>query len=269
MRFRQFAVLLFTFLLPVCCASPASAQFCRWAGTAPYCDGSCGHGETEITRLDTWPGFWTPPIGNPASNNFGSACALGSKVLCCPSPGVSCRWDGTAPFCSGSCRAGERASQPPPGSSSGKSCVTGSKVYCCTTTVSSTSARLTIPIIVSGAKKCLDVVAPDQHNNGAQVQVWDCNTSLQQTWKIDGRAIKSGAGKCLDVVASDQHNNGARVQVWDCNNSLQQTWTIERQAIKSGAGKCLDVVAPDQFKNGGRVQVWDCNNSLQQSWMTP
>jgi hypothetical protein len=120
--------------------------------------------------------------------------------------------------------------------------------------------------IKSGAGKCLDVHAPDQNNNGATVQVWDCNSTIQQTWQFDGNAIKSGAGKCLDVHAPDQFNNGGRVQVWDCNNTMQQTWHLEGNAIKSGAGKCLDVHAPDQFNNGGVVQVWDCNNTMQQTW---
>lgn len=32
--------------------------------------------------------------------------------------------------------------------------------------------------------KCLDVHAPDQFKNGARVQIWDCNNSMQQKWKI-------------------------------------------------------------------------------------
>ncbi|WP_386824673.1 RICIN domain-containing protein [Lysobacter brunescens] len=120
--------------------------------------------------------------------------------------------------------------------------------------------------IRSGAGKCLDVHAPDQHNNGGHVQVWDCNGSQQQVWRFQDGAILSGAGKCLDVHAPDQNSNGARVQVWDCNGSLQQTWTLQGDVIRSGAGLCLDVHAPDQDKNGGRVQVWACNGSRQQTW---
>lgn len=218
--------------------------------------------------MSTWPGHWTPVIVNPATNHFGSACLTGSKALCCKT-GSTCRWDGTAPFCDGSCRAGEAPAQPPPGSSSGASCWTGSKVYCCGTIGTNVSRLEVAPLIISGARKCLDVHAPDQHRNGARVQVWDCNNSPQQTWKIDGSGIKSGAGKCLDVHAPDQHNNGARVQIWDCNGAPQQTWRIEGKTIRSAAGKCLDVHAPDQEKNGARVQVWDCNGSRQQTWMTP
>lgn len=256
------------FVLLLIAAPNAAAQSCRWDGTAPICGGECGAGEEEITRLSTWPGHWTPAVTSPTANHFGSACATGSKALCCKT-GRTCRWDGTAPFCDGSCRAGESAVQPPAGSSSGSSCVTGSKTYCCQTTGRTASRLELVPLILSGAKKCLDVHAPDQHTNGARVQVWDCNSSLQQTWRIEGNAIKSGAGKCLDVHAPDQYANGARVQVWDCNGSLQQSWRIEGNSIKSGAGKCLDVHAPDQYRNGAKVQVWDCNGTIQQTWITP
>lgn len=261
LRFALFVALL-PLVVPI-----AAAQSCRWDGTAPLCNGSCGAGEEEITRLSTWPGHWTPAVVNPADNHFGSACATGSKALCCRT-GRTCRWDGTAPFCEGGCSAGEVESTPPAGSSSGSACWTGSKKYCCQT--GRTSSRLVVvPLIRSGAGKCLDVHAPDQYSNGGRVQVWDCNNSLQQTWKLEGNAIKSGAGKCLDVHAPDQYNNGAQVQVWDCNGALQQQWRVEGDTIKSGAGKCLDVHAPDQHNNGARVQVWDCNGSVQQTWIAP
>lgn len=109
----------------------ASAQSCRWDGTAPFCNGSCGGNEVEVTRLDGIPDFWVPPFVN-MNPPFGKNCATGTKALCCSSPGRACRWDGTAPFCSGSCRSNETKSTPPPGTSSGAACVTGSKVYCCT-----------------------------------------------------------------------------------------------------------------------------------------
>ena len=103
-----------------------NGQTCRWDGTAPYCEGSCRHNESEIWRKSTSsgpPGDNTPP--------FGDACAFGSKAFCCTTPGLTCRWDGTAPFCDGGCGPGEQQSTPPAGANSGKSCVTGSKVYCC------------------------------------------------------------------------------------------------------------------------------------------
>jgi len=122
------ALILFVLELPL-----ANAQNCRWDGTAPFCSGSCGANETELTRLGSIPSFWVPPFVyvNPP---FGSNCFTGTKALCCATPGGACRWDGTAPFCAGSCRSGERQAQPPAGSSSGAGCWTGSKVYCCSST---------------------------------------------------------------------------------------------------------------------------------------
>jgi hypothetical protein len=115
-------------------------QGCRWDGTGPFCDGECNAGETEITRAATTPGI--PPGYNGPS--FGSACATGTKAFCCKMSGVTCRWDGTAPFCAGECRSGETQGQPPAGSNSGRGCLTGSKAYCChsTTRTGSVGSRL-------------------------------------------------------------------------------------------------------------------------------
>ena len=109
---------------------------CRWDGTSPVCNGSCGAKETEITRSSTAPGGGGPPAYY--GPKFGAACATGSKALCCPSA-VKCRWDGTAPFCDGSCKSHEKKSTPPVGSSGGKACATGSKVYCCSSVASGES----------------------------------------------------------------------------------------------------------------------------------
>lgn len=124
----------------------ANAQSCRWDGTAPFCSGSCGANETELTRLGSIPDFWVTPFVN-ANPPFGSNCTTGTKALCCATPGRSCRWDGTAPFCAGSCRSNERQTQPPPGSSSGAGCWTGSKVYCC-----SIAGSVSEPL--TGARDC-------------------------------------------------------------------------------------------------------------------
>lgn len=93
-----------------------------------------------MTRLGSIPDFWIPPFvtSNPP---FGENCATGTKALCCKAP-TTCRWDGTAPFCAGSCGPGETQTQPPEGSSSGASCWTGSKVYCCSSTGSTSSGLI-------------------------------------------------------------------------------------------------------------------------------
>jgi hypothetical protein len=109
----------------------AYAQTCHWNGTSPFCSGACGDNESEKLRSRVGSGG----IQNLESTNpFGADCFTGTKVLCCSSPGRSCRWDGTAPFCDGGCRAGEERATPPDGSTSGMPCLTGSKAFCCRTT---------------------------------------------------------------------------------------------------------------------------------------
>ena len=132
---------------------PAAAQTCRWDGTAPFCSGQCGGNETEMTRLDGLPDFWVPPFVNQ-NPPFGANCWTGTKALCCVTPGRTCRWDGTAPFCRGGCQAGETQADPPPGSSSGSGCWTGSKVYCCRS-VGSSGQPLTEANCAFGPDTCV------------------------------------------------------------------------------------------------------------------
>lgn len=135
---RALAPVAFAFTLVALDAPPAASQTCRWDGTAPFCAGACGGNETEITRLDAIPSFWIPPFVN-VTPPFGSNCVTGTKALCCNTPGRTCHWDGTAPFCEGECIGDEVQADPPPGSSSGAGCWTGSKVYCCRSTGTSTA----------------------------------------------------------------------------------------------------------------------------------
>ncbi|CAN7757911.1 hypothetical protein LJR296_006854 [Cupriavidus necator] len=120
------------------------AQTCRWDGTAPWCSGSCGSGETEMARVSDLPEHWKQAFPIAQNTNFGAACVFGSKALCCKaSAGSQCRWDGTAPFCDGECGPGEVAAAPPAGSTSGAACVTGQKKFCCRAAVGSSRQALT------------------------------------------------------------------------------------------------------------------------------
>lgn len=132
--------LFFTCAVQLALPTFAVAQTYRWDGTAPFCSGECNSNEIEITRATSPPG--SPPAYN--GPQFGSACATGTKALCMTSVGRYCRWDGTAPFCSGACEGNESPAEPPQNSTSGRECVTGSKVYCCATVTRSISARLSL-----------------------------------------------------------------------------------------------------------------------------
>lgn len=119
-------------------ARSSLAQSCHWNGTAPFCDGACGTGETEHFR-DNIDDSNVQIL--PSQNLFGDSCATGTKAYCCKTPGVTCRWDGTAPFCDGACQSFEKQTAPPAGSSSGHSCWSGSKVFCCSPQATGSSSQ--------------------------------------------------------------------------------------------------------------------------------
>lgn len=135
MNIRSLVMLIALAIALLALPGKSEAQIsCRWAGTAPFCNGACSANEDELARYDAIPPHWSPPYIN-VNPPFGSSCLFGSKALCCASPGravgTGCHWSGTAPFCDGECGSDERQTDPPQGSSSGATCVTGHKVYCC------------------------------------------------------------------------------------------------------------------------------------------
>jgi hypothetical protein len=254
-----------------CFSTTLSAQEnCRWSGTAPICGGGCNDDETELTRMISIPGHWVPPFVS-VNPHFGENCVTGSKSLCCKRyRGAACRWDGTAPFCDGECRAGESPASPPPGSSSGQQCVTGSKVYCCGSAVAAVAHRLSLTSTIrSKSGKCLDVAGGQEHTNGGKVQLWDCWNGPMQQWWFDGVNIKTRDRKCLDVKGDEQNLNGGKVQIWDCWGGDMQKWRIEGEKIISHSGKCLDVKGDEQNINGARIQIWDCWGGDMQKWRSP
>jgi len=117
-----------------------------------------------------------------------------------------------------------------------------------------------------GGKYCLDVHAPDMQKNGAKVQIWGCNFTAQQKWKIENKSIKNEGGLCLDAHVTDMHTNGGRIQVWDCNGALQQQWTHDdNDRLVNGGGLCLDI-ASNLNADGVKVQLWQCNSQASQRW---
>jgi len=117
--------------------------------------------------------------------------------------------------------------------------------------------------------KCLDADLNRINNDGAKIQLWDCNGSNQQKWYWGaGNTIRSGFnGKCLDADANSGGVNGTKVQLWSCNGTAQQRWSKWGGQIRNSQWvKCLDADANTINSNGAKVQLWSCNNTNQQYW---
>ncbi|WP_406070636.1 RICIN domain-containing protein [Streptomyces sp. NBC_01020] len=103
-------------------------------------------------------------------------------------------------------------------------------------------------IEVHAAKgKCLDVQSAAK-TDGTPVQVYTCNGSAAQAWRVYGDDVglhlqNVNSNKCLDVNGNAAVN-GTQIQIWGCHENPAQTWEYNLHATTSlknvGTGKCLD-----------------------------
>ncbi|GAA1858000.1 glycoside hydrolase family 27 protein [Actinomadura bangladeshensis] len=118
-----------------------------------------------------------------------------------------------------------------------------------------------------GAGKCLDVPNSTQ-DNGAQVQIWDCNGGSNQSWtRTSSRQLTAyGGTKCLDAY-DNQTSPGTKVEIWDCNGGANQQWQVNANGTITGvqSGLCLDVTGAGTG-NGTPVELWTCNGGSNQQW---
>ncbi len=122
--------------------------------------------------------------------------------------------------------------------------------------------------------KCLDVEGAKK-DNGTPVQLYTCNGSAAQEWKVygDDRGLhlqNVNSQKCLDV-SNNNPANGTKIQIWTCAGSPAQTWEFNLRATGSlrnvGTDKCLDL---HEYTNGYNSWLYTCNGSGPQQFdVTP
>ncbi|MFF7994614.1 ricin-type beta-trefoil lectin domain protein [Kitasatospora xanthocidica] len=123
------------------------------------------------------------------------------------------------------------------------------------------------PITGTASARCVDL--PGANNtDGTQVQLYDCNTSVAQTWTLPGDTTVRAMGKCLDVRGGSS-TNGTPVQIYGCNGTPAQQWTYDPAtgALKA-LGKCLDATGTGTA-NGTQLELWDCWGGTNQQWKIP
>ncbi|MEU2716936.1 RICIN domain-containing protein [Streptomyces sp. NPDC007205] len=120
---------------------------------------------------------------------------------------------------------------------------------------------------VEAAKgKCLDVQG-GKKDNGTPVQIYTCNDSAAQEWKLGGlydggyALYNTNSQKCLDVK-SGNNANGSKIQLWACNGSSAQQWQFDVRSAgelrNAATDKCLDL---HTFDNGNDAQLYTCNGT--------
>jgi Glycosyl hydrolases family 6/Thaumatin family/Ricin-type beta-trefoil lectin domain len=112
--------------------------------------------------------------------------------------------------------------------------------------------------------KCVDV--PDgQSNDGAQLQVYDCNGTPAQAFTAGPAGQQLVLGKCLDVAWAGTER-ATKVQIAWCNGGPAQVWVRAGATLRNpNSNKCLDVPYGN-WGNGTKLWIWDCNGTTSQAW---
>jgi Glycosyl hydrolases family 31/Ricin-type beta-trefoil lectin domain/Domain of unknown function (DUF5110)/Carbohydrate binding module (family 35) len=114
--------------------------------------------------------------------------------------------------------------------------------------------------------RCLDVPDDNTAPGAVQLQVFDCNSTGAQLWRLPPGPIGAPGGLCVDVADADP-SSGTGVQLYTCNASDAQRWSVPGDQTLRVFGKCLDL-PNGGTANGTTAQLWDCNGSGAQTWVT-
>ncbi len=131
----------------------------------------------------------------------------------------------------------------------------------CTGAASQTWVHRTNGALVNtGSSRCLDVPG----DSAARLQIYDCNGSAGQAWKLPPGPLTGPGGLCADVANADPAPT-TPVQLWGCNATDAQRISAPGDQTLHVLGKCLDVTSGGTA-NGTRIQLWDCNGTGSQTW---
>lgn len=114
--------------------------------------------------------------------------------------------------------------------------------------------------------KCLDVRGA-KTADGTPIQIYSCNGTNAQAWKLEADGTVRALGKCMDVQYA-KTENGSLIGLNSCHQGLNQKWEqLPNGLLRSvHSGKCLDVLGW-ATGNSARVGIWDCiPHHTNQQW---
>jgi hypothetical protein len=116
------------------------------------------------------------------------------------------------------------------------------------------------------AGRCLDVPDADTTPGARQLQLYDCNQTTAQVWRLPPGPVTGPGGLCVDVSDADP-SSATAVQLYTCNASDAQRWSTPGDGTLRVFGKCLDL-RYGATGNGTPVQLFDCNGTGAQKWVS-
>jgi ricin-type beta-trefoil lectin protein/concanavalin A-like lectin/glucanase superfamily protein/fibronectin type III domain protein len=137
-------------------------------------------------------------------------------------------------------------------------------------TAADTGAAGTTAQITSGITgKCIDDAAGGT-TNGTKVQIWACNTNIQQRWTAELDGTLRTLGECL-TNSGGAATNGNPIVLSACvPGSGSQQWHpgASSSLVNPATGKCLDDPSSSST-NGTQLDLYTCNGTAAQQWRAP
>jgi len=117
----------------------------------------------------------------------------------------------------------------------------------------------------TGSGRCIDVPGAAS-NDGARLQIFDCNGTGAQQWQFASDGTVRSLGKCMDAAAAGTAD-GTAVQLFTCNGTNAQKFTLSAAGdlVNVNANKCVDV-AGAATANASALQLWTCSGGSNQKW---
>jgi hypothetical protein len=134
-------------------------------------------------------------------------------------------------------------------------------------------------VVNTASGRCLDDPGAST-TNGTQLQIWDCNGSIQQVWPLPvaqappppppsgplySAQVQSNTDAPCMAEANHTAKAGSKVQLWTCFGYSWENWTMMSDGTIRIGGLCLDT-AGQGTSDGTLTVLNNCDSSGTQVW---
>ena len=119
------------------------------------------------------------------------------------------------------------------------------------------------------AGRCMDINGRDDNLvNGANVQLWDCDSESydqQWLWNRAAQMFENRADRTMCLDNRGEAYNGGGVVIWECIDNDNLRWTYNGNTLASKHDSTIVADAYD-YGNGGNVGQWTSHGGERQQW---
>jgi hypothetical protein len=113
--------------------------------------------------------------------------------------------------------------------------------------------------------RCLDADTNTINKNGTTIQLWDCNSSAEQSWQVNPHAYDAfnllntdaPLAPMLDADSTTIGANGTKVQLWANQYDTNQMWTYHVVTVPVTPRIAVLKGGAPELKDNGLTTNWD------------